>query len=49
MGIKDYIKFVIFLAIIVLAIVGFIYNYSQDSNTTPDECAPDYMTGDCNF
>lgn len=34
---------------VLLVIAGFIYNYSVDSNTTQEECAPDYMTGDCSY
>jgi len=49
MKIKDYIKFIIFLGIVGLVIASFIYNYSQDSNTTRDDCIPDYMTGDCDL
>jgi len=49
MATKDYIKFIVFICIGLLILVGFIYNYSQDSNTTRDDCIPDYMTGDCDF
>jgi len=50
MKIKDYIQYIIFLIVVGLMITLFIYHYSQhDSNTTQDDCIPDYMTGDCSF
>ena len=46
---KEYIGFTIFIIIVSFLVFGFIYNYSHDSNTTSDDCIPDYMTGDCDF
>ena len=44
---REKIETILIVMVIFLFIAGFIYNYSIDSNSTQDDCVPDYLTGDC--
>lgn len=46
---REKIELFLFTVLMLLLIVGFVYNYSVGSDATMEDCAPDYMTGSCSF